>query len=127
MTLSWPQFLVALVAAALVGAFVAALLFARWRRRFARQSRAVTTGKVIEQLAPHLPGFPFNPRDVRFLGSPVDFVVFEGLEEGKVSRVVFVEVKTGGAALSGRERLVRDAVRHAHVEWIEWRPGSLPF
>jgi len=106
---------------------IAAIIFARSRRRFARQSRAVTTGKVIEQLAPHLPGFPFNPRDVRFLGSPVDFVVFEGLEEGKVGRVVFVEVKTGGAVLSGRERLVRDAVRNARVEWMEWRPGSLPF
>ena len=122
MTLSWPQLLAALAAAAFVGGLVAAIMFARWRRRFARQSRAVTTGKVIEQLAPHMPGFPLNPRDARFLGSPVDFVVFDGLEEGAVRRVVFVEIKTGGATLSGRERLVREAVRERRVEWIEWRP-----
>jgi predicted Holliday junction resolvase-like endonuclease len=126
LTLSWPQLLAALGAAALMGALVAATLFARWRRRFIRQSRAVTTGKVIEQLAPHLPGFPLNPRDARFLGSPVDFVVFDGLEEGAVRRVVFVEVKTGGAALSGRERLVREAVRERRVEWLDWRAGPLP-
>jgi predicted Holliday junction resolvase-like endonuclease len=84
----------------------------------------VTTGKVIEQLAPHLPGFPLNPRDARFLGSPVDFVVFDGLEAGDVRRVVFVEIKTGGAALSGRERLVREAVRERRVEWIEWHPDG---
>ena len=122
--ISWLQLAAALLAAALLGALVAAWWFARWRRRFLRQSRAVTTGKVTEQLAPHLPGFPLNPRDARFLGSPVDFVVFDGLDAGAVRRVVFVEVKTGGAALSGRERLVRDAVRERRVEWVEWRPEA---
>jgi predicted Holliday junction resolvase-like endonuclease len=120
--ISWPQLLAALAAAALLGALAATIVLVRWRRRFIRQSRAVTTGKVAEQLAPHMQGFPLNPREARFLGSPVDFVVFDGLEDGAVRRVVFVEVKTGGATLSGRERLVRDAVRDRRVEWVEWRP-----
>lgn len=126
MRLDWPQLLIALLGAALLGALVAALLFARWRRRFIRHSRAVTTGKVAEQLAPHFPEFPLNPREARFLGSPVDFVVFDGLEVGDVRRIVFVEVKTGNAQLSGRERLVRDAVRGKRVEWMELRAGSGP-
>ena len=121
LTLRWPELLAALAAALVLGALIATVAFARWRRRFARQSRAVTTGKVIEQIAPHLPGFPFNPRDTRFLGGPVDYVVFDGLEAGGVRRVVFVEIKTGGAALSGRERLVRDAVQERRVEWLELR------
>ena len=41
------------------------------------RSRAVTVGKVSEHIVPHLPEFTYNPRDARFLGSPVDFVVFE--------------------------------------------------
>jgi predicted Holliday junction resolvase-like endonuclease len=89
-----------------------------------RASRAVTTGKVAEQLVPHFPAFPLNPRETRFLGSPIDFVVFDGLEDGLVRRVVFVEVKTGGAALSQRERLVRDAVQAGRVEWLEVRTGD---
>ena len=126
MTLGWPELLAALAAAAALGALLAALLFLRWRTRFLRHSRAVTTGKVAEQLAPHFPEFPLNPREARFLGSPVDYVVFDGLEAGEVRRIVFVEVKTGGAGLSGRERLVRDAVRAKRVEWIELRAGSGP-
>ena len=114
--------MISFVAGVLLGAVVVTLWFVRLRRRFIRQSRAVTTGKVAEQLAPHMQGFPLNPREARFLGSPVDFVVFDGLEDGTVRRVVFVEVKTGGATLSGRERLVRDAVRERRVEWVEWRP-----
>ena len=73
-----------------------------------------------------MPGFPLNPREARFLGSPVDFVVFDGLETGTVRQVVFVEVKTGGAGLSERERLVRDAVRGRRVDWMEWRPEDEP-
>jgi predicted Holliday junction resolvase-like endonuclease len=33
--------------------------------------------------------------DIRFLGSPVDLVVFDGLAEGQVRRLIFVEVKSG--------------------------------
>lgn len=109
-----------------------ALLFAVWywkarytqavRRDAIQRSLAVTAGKVSEQLAPYLPGFAFNPKDARFLGSPVDFVVFDGLSDGgAVDRVVFVEVKTGAADLSARERRVRDAVLAGRVEWLELR------
>jgi predicted Holliday junction resolvase-like endonuclease len=105
------------------------LVFVIWKARYTRavrldaiqRSQAVTAGKVFEQLVPYLPNFPFDPRDVRFLGSPVDFVVFEGLSAGEVTRVVFVEVKTGSAELSGRERRVRDAVLDRRVAWHELR------
>jgi predicted Holliday junction resolvase-like endonuclease len=81
---------------------------------------------VFEQLVPLLPGFSFDPKDVRFLGSPVDLVVFDGLARGQLERVVFVEVKTGSATLSSRERQVRDVVRNRRVEWLEWRPRTDP-
>jgi predicted Holliday junction resolvase-like endonuclease len=91
------------------------------RRDAVQRSEAVTLGKVYEQLVPYLPDFAFNPKDARFLGTPVDFVVFDGLNEGDVRRVVFVEVKTGNAGLSTRERRVREAVQARHVEWEELR------
>ncbi len=112
-----------------LGAVIAVLLFLLWKARYTRavrqdaiqRSLAVTAGKVYEQLVPYLPNFPFNPKDARFLGSPVDFVVFDGLSDGQITRIVFVEVKTGGAELSTRERRVRDAVQEARVEWHELR------
>ncbi len=93
------------------------------RRDAVQRSQAVVTGKVTEQLLPYLPGFEFNPKDVRFLGSPVDLVVFDGLSNGQLERVVFIEVKTGEATLTGRERQVRDAVMARRVDWREWRVG----
>lgn len=117
---------------AALSTFVAlAALFLWWKSRYTRavrrdairRSLAVVTGKVSEQLVPHFPQFPFAPRDARFLGSPVDFVVFDGLSEGEgaVRRVVFVEVKTGEARLSPRERGVREAIERGAVEWMELR------
>jgi predicted Holliday junction resolvase-like endonuclease len=85
------------------------------------RSQAVTVGKVYEQLVPHLPDFAFNPKDARFIGSPVDFVVFDGLNDGDVRQVVFVEVKTGRSELTVRERRVRDAVKAGRVGWSELR------
>lgn len=115
-------------------AAVMILAFLLWKRSYTRRIRretiqrslAVTTGKVAEQLVPFLPAFPFNPRDVRFLGSPVDLVVFDGLSEGEVKRIVFVEIKTGGAGLSVRERSVRDVVQARVVTWRELRLSSSP-
>src|SRR5271169_4600999 len=42
------------------------------------QSRAVLGGKFTEQMAPYLPEFKYDPTEARFIGSPIDFVVFPG-------------------------------------------------
>lgn len=63
------------------------------RRDAVNRSQAVTVGKVTEHIAPYLPEFGFNPKDARFIGSPVDFVAFDGLNDQAVVQVVFVEVK----------------------------------
>lgn len=100
-----------------------------WKLRYTRairqdsvqRARATISGQVHEQLLPLLPGFPFDPKDVRFLGAPVDLVVFDGLNAGALRRIVLVEVKTGGSTLTARERQIRDAVRERRVEWVEMR------
>jgi predicted Holliday junction resolvase-like endonuclease len=118
---------VAIAVAIVLGFLIWKAQYTRAVRRDAIQrSLAVISGKVHEQVVPFLPGFNFNPQDARFLGSPVDFVVFDGLSAGAVTRVVFVEVKTGAATLTERERRVREAVQNGRVEWLELRPPVAP-
>ena len=112
-----------------IGIVLASLYFVIWKLRYSaairenavQRSLAVTAGKVHEQLVPYLPEFGFNPKDARFLGSPVDLVIFDGLAAGDVKRVVFLEVKTGGAPLTTRERQVRDVIDAREVVWAELR------
>ena len=86
-----------------------------------RRSQAVVTGKVTEHLAPYMAEFPYDPRDARFLGTPVDLVVFDGMSEGALREIVFLEIKSRKAELSTRERRVRDAVLERRVTWREFR------
>lgn len=96
------------------------------RKDAIEKSRSVLTGQFSEQLAPYLPDFPFNPNEARFIGKPVDFIVFRGLDERSVSEIVFVEVKSGKSKLNTNERSLKDAVVTGKVSWYEYRiPGEL--
>lgn len=126
-----------LALAFLAGALVVgALLWASFRVRLhlalrrARKdavslSRATVYGQVSEQLLPLFPELEYAPHDMRFLGAPIDYVVFDGYgDEGEEVTVVFVEVKTGNAKLSRGERRVRDAVRAGRVRFETVRLSS---
>jgi predicted Holliday junction resolvase-like endonuclease len=127
----WNTLLV-LVLGIAIGLAVALLAVAALRPRFTRdlrrdavsQSKAITRGQIYEQFATYFPEFGFNPKDAQFLGKPVDFIVFDGLDEGRLRRIVFVEVKTGASTLNTRERRIRDVVRSGAIEWRELRLGG---
>ncbi len=85
------------------------------------KSRAVLSGQFSEQLAPYLPDFNFKPTEVRFLGKPVDFIAFKGLDEKNVEEVVFVEVKSGKSQMSKTERSLKEAIKKKKVRFEEYR------
>jgi predicted Holliday junction resolvase-like endonuclease len=71
-------------------------------------------------MAPLLPEFPFASADARFIGNPIDFVVFDGYtqvkdEKGDSINVVLVEVKKG--RLTREETLIKKAVEEGRVSW----------
>lgn len=126
-------FLLFLLVYLVIGIFIGLLiqrlrdqsLIRREREDAVRRSRAVLGGLAGEQLTPLLPGFPCAAGDVRFVGKPVDYVAFPGMAEGKeIREVVFIEVKTGSAALSRREKEIKAAVKAGRVRWAEWRAGE---
>lgn len=92
------------------------------RKDAVKRSKAVINGQVAEQIAPFLPDFPANPSDARFIGKPVDFIVFSGLSENeKIDEILFVEVKTGKSLLSEREKEVKKAIEKGKVRYVEYR------
>jgi len=87
-------------------------------KRRVNQSRAVLLGQVAEHFAPLLPGFDYNPKDARFLGQPVDYLVFNGLNNAETTlEIVFCEIKTGGSHLSPSERAIKAAVEAGRVRF----------
>lgn len=82
-----------------------------------KQSRSTKGGQEAEVFTPWIPGFEFEPAETFHLGGTVDLIVFDGLESGEVRNIVFVEVKTGTAVFSDRQKLVRDAVEGKRVKF----------
>jgi len=92
------------------------------RKDSVNRSRSTLKGRISEQMAPLLPEFPFSPADARFIGNPIDFVVFDGYtkakdEKGDAIGVVLVEVKKGKGKLSREETLIKKAVEEGRVSW----------
>jgi len=97
----------------------------RWKREVEEtlrvevleRSRATLKGRIGEQMAPLLPQFKYEPADARFIGSPVDYVIFEGHSRGEPREVVFLEVKTGRSTLTPTEKKIKEAVEGGRVRW----------
>ncbi|UCE09498.1 MAG: endonuclease [Candidatus Thorarchaeota archaeon] len=94
------------------------------RRDAAQRSRYVLKGKIAEHIVPLLSDiFRFNPADARFIGAPVDYLIFDGYtdvkdgaSEGPIT-IVLADVKTGDARLSRTERKIKEAVESGRVRW----------
>lgn len=78
-------------------------------------SSEVRTGRIAEQLSPFLEGYPRPAATARFIGEPVDFIHFDD------DKVTFVEVKSGRAQLSKKQRHIRDLINEGQVEFVVYR------
>ena len=88
------------------------------RRQTLERSRATLKGKVAEQIVPFLKEFHYHPADARFIGAPIDYMIFDGYSENKMVTVVLVDIKTGKRGyLTPGQRKIKDAVDKKRVKW----------
>ncbi|BBF76687.1 Holliday junction resolvase-like protein [Acinetobacter ursingii] len=97
---------------------------AQAQKRSVNTSRAVLKGKMAEQLAPIMPEFRYLPSDAKFLGDPVDYVVFDGYTdfrdgEGRAEdiEVILMDIKSGGARLTKGQLAIAQAVQEGRVRF----------
>jgi Endonuclease related to archaeal Holliday junction resolvase len=95
---------------------------ARLQRRSQKISRSILGGVFSEQIAPFLPDFPkdLKASEARFIGKPIDFLIFKGMDDQRIDEVVSGEIKTGNSQLSPNERTLRDAIEAKRVRWHEY-------
>lgn len=121
-----------------LGYFIARIVFNREIDRIIREerksalilSRAVLKGKITEQLLPLMPFFKYNLSDARFIGSPIDYIVFDGYsdlntDQDEIREIVFIEVKSGNSPLSFTESAIKRAVDEKRVRFEVLRVNKL--
>tara|TARA_Y100000994_G_scaffold211474_1_gene185811 strand:- start:1523 stop:1903 length:381 start_codon:yes stop_codon:yes gene_type:complete len=94
------------------------------RKDTANRQRSTIKGDISETLAPWSMDCVDSVKELRFLGSPIDFVGFKGLDgEGEID-IKFIEIKSGKSRLSKNQRRIRDAIIAGRVGWAEIRTGD---
>ena len=81
------------------------------RQNAVQRSRSVVLWNVHEKIAPMLPNFPYQYKDLVFLGKGIDYLVFDGLSEGNLREIIFLEIKSGISQLNRNETMIKNCIQ----------------
>jgi predicted Holliday junction resolvase-like endonuclease len=99
----------------LLAAWVRYLLRRLRRLKFEGRSQATRYGQITEQFAPFMSSWPWDSKQFRFIGSPIDGIQFN--DDG----VIFVEIKSASGRLSPLQERVKAHIEAGLVSWREVR------
>lgn len=81
---------------------------------FSKSSQSVRYGKMSEQWIPFSKDFPHNSENFRFLGSPIDGIVFND------DKIIFCEFKSNTSKLSEKQKRIKSLIENKKIEWLEF-------
>lgn len=76
-----------------------------------RKSEQVRLGQIPEQIMPFLEGFKYDPKKLKPMFQPVDYICFDEEE------IIFIEVKTGNSALSQKQKKIKQLIESGKVRF----------
>ena len=92
-----------------------------------KRHRATLKGDISEIIAPWALEGVNSVKELRFLGSPIDFIGFNGLDIDGEINIKFIEIKTGKSRrLTPNEKRIKEAVEAKRVAWQTIEIKSLP-
>ena len=68
-------------------------------------------GQISEEFFPLEQSYPYNSKDFKFLGNPIDGIQFNE------DKIILVEFKTNNSKLSTKQRHIRDLINNNQVEF----------
>ena len=94
-----------------------------------KRSRAIIRGQATEHLAPFVMK-DTNPKDCRFVGNPIDYILFDGLSDvtdgvsDQVASIKFIDIKTGSSGLNKVQRRIRDCINEGNITFEVINPDK---
>ena len=87
------------------------------RKDSTSRQRAILKGQISETLAPWSIKAVNSVKELSFLGNPIDFVGFKGLDGDGEIEIKFIEIKTGKNKLTKSEKRIKEAVLAKRISW----------
>lgn len=86
---------------------------------------------MSESVASLIPDFPeyLNTSEARFIGGPIDYIFFKGMDNKEINEVIFLEVKSGKhPRLNDTENSLRLVIEEAKEKGarVSWREYKVP-
>lgn len=82
-----------------------------------KKSSETRLGQISEHLVPFLNNFRHNPKDLHFIGQPIDYMVFD-FDQGAIT---FLEIKSGNSRATKRQKTVKNIIKEGRVYYEEIR------
>lgn len=73
--------------------------------------------QLLKRVVPTFVRSKLNPLDVKSIFHPIDFVAFDGMNEGDVDQVVLMDRKTTDKSRKAIQRSISNAIESEAVEW----------
>ena len=87
------------------------------RKKAIQNSKKVILGQVNEQIAPLLPNFKYNFKDIVFIWKWIDYIVFDWLSQWELKQIVFLEIKTWKSILNKNEKQIQKIVNDKKIKY----------
>ena len=85
-----------------------------------KKSSETRLGQVTEHIVPFLENCKHDPKNMHFMGQPIDYVVFD-YDQGEIT---FLEVKTGNAQESKRQKMIKNIIKSGKVYYESMRVNT---
>lgn len=82
-----------------------------------KKSSETRLGQISEHLIPFLNGCTHDPKNLHFMGNPIDYLAFD-FDDGKIT---FLEVKSGNSKASKRQKIIKNIIKTGRVYYEELR------
>lgn len=82
-----------------------------------KKSSETRLGQISEHLVPFLANCPYDPKNLHFLGNPIDYISFD-FDEGAIH---FIEIKSGNSKASKRQKIIKNIIKSGRVYYEELR------
>jgi predicted Holliday junction resolvase-like endonuclease len=81
-----------------------------------RAEKKIIPGKLM-RIAPDFFSMHINPRDIRVISDPIDFISFEGMSTEQTRRITLLDEAKNRSFRNEAQRTIESAVVHERYSW----------
>ena len=94
------------------------------RKKAIDKATRTTLPRLLQKVVPTFARTHLNPREVKTILHPINFVAFDGMNAGRVKDVVLMDPKTTDKTRKQVQQSIADAIKSDAVEWKSVRIGE---